>query len=714
MVSDGMKTKFNSPSSIFIAAVLCLSLPQPQPARAGHVHNPPGGTDANTTCTNAPVTNWTQFLDPLPRPPKAVPARTNFNYCVPVATNLCYASIPEYDMPMTEFLHSFHTNLPPVPVWGYAGSYPGPTFDVDVDSPILVNWINRLPATYPSWLSIDTNFHGVPDQTVRTVTHLHGAASLPRYDGHPANWFRTGESDQYFYGNINFDHNGQTLWYHDHTLGVTAANVYAGLAGFYLLRNRALEASLNLPSGDYEIPLVFQDRDIQTNCPPASLMSANIPPWHTLPVVNGKVTPYLEVEPRRYRFRVLNGAGFRTFGLSLVITDSQGIPLKNAPPAPPLSVIGTEDGFLPKVVNVPATNMVPIMSGERVDMIIDFTSHAGRFITMTNLIDKGNTPFPPIVSNLMQFRVTLPLKSPDTSSVPGVLVAETHSTSNLVRQAVLNRDIALDMTDETPFPGPPFTLGKNYPFALINLKYFHDPVTELPHAGDTEIWSIINLSDEAHPFHIHLTDFRVIDRVRFAGWNTNSDLAFPPTMVTNYINDRNSNSLKPLSYYLSTNTNDLFIARAFEAGPKDTMRVAPFAVTRLVVTWPTNSLYYTTPSAVSLDPRTLGGYVYHCHILDHEDNDMMRPFQLLSPYRPRLRTIVDPAINVTGNNHFKIEIPTRMNETYGLESTTGLSPAAWLALPLDAIVGSGAPAQIIPPPATDPVRFYRVKRLSPP
>lgn len=696
-------------SFLFLGALLLTT----QPGLAQHSH---GGATTTAADTNCPVVAaLTPFLDPLPIPPKAVPARIHLNYCVPVATNLCFESIPEYDMPMTEFLHSFHTNLPPVPVWGYAGSYPGPTFDIGTNEPILVNWINRLPTNYPSWLPIDTNFHGVPDQTVRTVVHLHGGASLPRYDGHPENWFRTGESDQYFYGNINFDGSGQTLWYHDHALGVTGDNVYAGLAGFYLLRNRALEASLNLPGGDYEIPLVFQDRDIQTNCAPASLVLGAFP-WHSLPVINGKVAPYLEVEPRRYRFRVLNGANFRTFGLSLVITDTHGIPLTNATSAPPFSVIGTEDGFLPQVVTVPATNMIPLMSGERADLIIDFTRYPGSIITMTNLIDKGNVPFPPFITNLMQFRVTLPLRSPDTSSIPGALVPETISTSNLVRQAVRTREIVLDMASETPFPGSPFIEGGNYPRALLNLKFFHDPVTELPHAGDVEIWSIINLSDEAHPFHVHLTDHRVIDRIRFGGWNTNGDLAFPPSMVTNYISDRASHSLQNLSYYLTTGTNvlDFQKVRAFEAGPKDTVRAAPFSVTRIVVKWPTNSLYYSTPGSMSLNPQSAGLYVYHCHILDHEDNDMMRPLQVLPPYQPFLRTIVDPSVNPTGQNHFKLELGTRLNESYRMESSIDLSPASWFALPLEVIVGSGAAIQAVPPVATDRMRFYRVRRLGSP
>jgi spore coat protein A len=662
-------------------------------------------------CSN--ITSLTPFLDPLPTPPTAVPARTNSSYCVPAAPAMCYSNVPEYDMPMTSFMHSFHKDLPAVEVWGYAGSYPGPTFDVAMDSPIVVNWINNLPANYPAWLPADINLHGVPDQSVRTVVHLHGGATLPRYDGYPENWFRTGGSDQYFYGNHDFTGDGQTMWYHDHAVGVTGNNVYAGLAGFYLLRNPALEAQLKLPSGKYEIPLVFQDRDIQTNCPPAT-MTSGVLPWHALSVVNGKITPYLEVEPRKYRFRVLNGATFRTYGLSLLITDLNGEAIPNGGSVPDFNMVGTDDGYLAKPVPVKGTNMVPLMPGERADFIIDFGDYTNKIITMTNLIDKGNVPGPPFITKLMQFRVTLPLDTADgsyTNPIPAVLVSNLEAVTNMIRKAVVTRDVTLDVVSETPFPGPPFIPGSTHPSDLVNMKFFHDAVSEFPHAGDTEIWNVINLSDEPHPFHIHLTDFRVIDRIRFGGWNTNSDLAFPPSMVTNYIQDRIAGTLKDISWYLSTNKSDTFAARQFEDGPKDTMRSAPFSVSRLVIRWPTNSEYYTTLGKSDQDTNSAGLYVYHCHILNHEDNDMMRPLQLVAPFQPSLQLLTNALLNPLGFNHFKIGIQTRNNESYRLESTSGLSPIDWQPLDLPDAIGTGAVEEVFPPTAVDPALIYRARRV---
>lgn len=341
-----------------------------------------GGGGGGEGCSPIPFPYLPPFMDALPIPQVAVPTRYVTNYCVPIATNLCVEGvIPVYEMPMVQFPHRFHRLLPEVDVWGYDSTYPGPTIEAQVNQPIVVNWVNALPSEYPDWLLANTNLHGVHGQSVQTVVHLHGAAVLPRYDGYPTNYFGTGSSDEYFYSNIDFNGDGETLWYHDHALGRTANNVYAGLAGFYLLRNPALEAELKLPTGDYEIPLAIQDRDIQLNRSPASLYTGNTTtnggvPWHYHAVVNGMITPYLEVEPTRYRFRILNGAPFRTFGLHLAATDLNGGSINGALTPPPFTIIGTESGYLPSPTNVVSSLGTPgirMMPGERIDVVIDFT-----------------------------------------------------------------------------------------------------------------------------------------------------------------------------------------------------------------------------------------------------------------------------------------------------------------------------------------------------
>ncbi len=696
---------------ILSAFILSIATLAPAPRALAQDQHDHGGIHPAGSGYCLAITNLPPFLDPLPIPPVAVPARTNYNYCVPVVPGQCYTNgIPEYDMPMIPLPQYFHAKLPPVELWGYAGSVPGPTFDVTAGSPILVNWINQLPTNYPDWLPANPFLHGVPDQSVRTVVHLHGGATLPRYDGYPTNWYRTGQSDQYFYGNVDLGGKGQSLWYHDHAIGVTANNVYVGLAGLYILRNPAVETNLNLPAGPYEVPLAIRDLDIQTNCAPQSILLTTYP-WHSLVAVNGKITPYLEVEPRRYRFRILNAAGSRAFGLALAVTDDQGNSLTNAPVPPPYHIIGNDDGFLQKTVTQSSTNGLALGEAERVDMIIDFTQFTNRSITMFNTIA---TPLPPFVTNIMQFRVTLPLSSPDTSSIPGTIISNWVTTASMTNNVDVNREIALDLTIETPFPGPPFEADGSGPFSLLNLSHFDAPITERPRAGQREIWSFINLSSDMHPMHIHLLSFRVLDRIRFAGWNTNQNLAFPPTMVTNYINDRIAGTLKPLAYYLSTNTNDIQTVKAFESGDKDTVRAAPYSVTRVVMEWPTNTDYYTTPSALSLAADTDGRYVYHCHILDHEDDDMMRPLQLFAPEGPRLLTVLDAAANPGGLNHFKLRLNTRAGKTYRVETTTDAAGKNWSVLPQNEVIGTGGAVDITLPVSQDLTRFYRVEIVSAP
>ncbi len=638
------------------------------------------------------VTNLTPFVDPLPIPAVAVPVRTNAQFRLPWDPTVVFENVPEYDLAMTSFPHRFHRDLPPVEVWGYGGTYPGPTIRAVTNAPILVNWTNALPTIYPAWLPANTNFHGVTNQNVRTVVHLHGAATLPRYDGYPTNDFFSGSADTYLYNNWDLNGDGETLWYHDHAVGLTANNVYAGLEGFYLLTSPGFESQFRLPSGPYEIPLVFQDRDIQTNCAPASLLYNGVP-FHNLATVNGVVMPYLEVEPRRYRFRILDGANYRTFGLNALAPGSTNLPFY---------VIGTEDGFLQQTVTNTALNLMP---GERLDVILDFTAYAGTNITLVSQTGNAVPATAPAISNLLQFRVILPLQGTDTSVIPTVIVPanEWVTTAQMVKEATVNRQITLDLANEVPFPGPPFVSSEGSPFALLNLSYFDDPITEFPEAGSTEIWSLINLTSEAHPIHVHLLDFRVIDRTRFAGFNGTLSRTNPPSGVVSYINDRQLEQLKPLATYLTTNA---VAALPFESGPKDVVRVAPYSVTRIVMTWPNDPILYSSPSARDLDPATAGRYIFHCHLLEHEDDDMMRPLQLLAP-SPALNWIVDPAVNPDANNHLRFWVLTETNAAYRLESAASIQAPVWS--PGEGISGTGGRVDVVPPPSVSPALQYRIR-----
>jgi spore coat protein A len=311
---------------------------------------------------------------------------------------------------MKEFRQKLHAQMPPTRLWGYQGWYPGPTIEAQSGVPLLVNWSSQLPTSH--FLPVDHTIHGagsnVPD--VRTVVHLHGHKVLPESDGYPEAWFtsdgHTGPDFRvgpYIYPN---DQSATMQWYHDHALGITRLNVYAGLAGMYFIRS-AEETALNLPSGEYEIPLLIQDRSF---FPDGSLQYPIAKATHDFWVpeffgdtvlVNGKAWPYLEVEPRKYRFRIVNGSNARFYRMRLVTADARGNTVGS--PGPLIHQIGTDGGLLPGPVVVDELLIAP---AERFDLIIDFADFAGANLVLTN---DAPAPFPDgddiIPDQVMLFRV---------------------------------------------------------------------------------------------------------------------------------------------------------------------------------------------------------------------------------------------------------------------------------------------------------------------
>ncbi len=644
---------------LFLLLALLATAPFLRAADSGHSGH---GSGSETPMV---VTNFIPFVDPLPIPPIAKPVGLS-------------NGIPVYDIPMVELMHRFHRDLPEVPVWGYAGSYPGPTLIAIANQPIYVRWINRLPKEYPAWLPPNTKNHGVHGNLVQNVVHLHGGANQPQFDGHPMEWFRPGEERTYYYDNTDLSGDHETLWYHDHAIGVTANNVYAGLAGFFLLRNPAVEEPLGLPSGAYDIPLAFQDRDLQTNTSPATLLAATVPPWHYLPVVNGKIAPYLEVEPRKYRFRILNACGFRTLGLTL-LKDGQGYPMDQ---------IAVDDGFLAAPVRIVLTNQqvstLRMMPAERAEVVVDFSGLTnGTQLVVTNSFDDDSRALPPfeplnvVGGTFLQFRVQQKDFSPDPSRLPAVLVTNPVVAADLAKKSVRTRTVTLDLAVETPFPGLAFSRDTNL-FASLNMRRFMDPVTETPRAGDVEIWEFINLSSEAHPMHIHLLDFFVLDRMPL-GTNQAAN-------VSNYITDRLLGRLRPLDFYTTGAKRRSGLPN--ELGPKDVVRCAPQAITRVVMQWPT-------------EPQFRGPYVYHCHILDHEDNDMMRPMEVLDALQPgQIQIGID---GLTGEP--EIQFGTARGKSYVVEQGEHLGNL--LPRPGPALPGTGMTLYLSEP--TDASRrFHRI------
>jgi spore coat protein A len=244
--------------------------------------------------------NLARYVDPLPVPAVARPKQG------------------VVEVTMQEFLHKVHRDLPPTRMWGYNGTWPGPTLETRRGQPSMVRWTNKVPTKH--FLPIDHTIHGAEESLpeVRTITHVHGLKVLPEHDGYPEAWStsdgRTGPTYSPNPSQYPNEQPASTFWYHDHALGITRLNVYAGLAGMYLIRDEE-ETALNLPSGPFEIPLLIQDRSFSADgsllYPPAP--QGTHPMWmqeffgETI-CVNGKATPYLEVEPRKYRFRMVNGS----------------------------------------------------------------------------------------------------------------------------------------------------------------------------------------------------------------------------------------------------------------------------------------------------------------------------------------------------------------------------------------------------------------------
>src|SRR5271165_5975916 len=238
------------------------------------------------------------FVDPLPIPPVAKPSGMR-----PLPSSP-KTSVPYYRLAAQQTEMKIHRDLKPTRFWGYAGMVPGPTLEMRSGEELLVEWANELPQQH--FLPIDYRLHGAEgNPQVRIVTHVHGGIVPPDSDGYPEDWYVPGKSLTYRYP---IKQDAAMLWYHDHAMGINRLNIYAGLFGAAVVRDK-VEDALNLPSGKYEIPLMIFDRlltpDGQLFYPISEKPRA---PW--IPelfgdaiLVNGKVFPYLEVEPRKYRFR---------------------------------------------------------------------------------------------------------------------------------------------------------------------------------------------------------------------------------------------------------------------------------------------------------------------------------------------------------------------------------------------------------------------------
>ena len=500
----------------------------------------------------------TPFVDPLPIPRSLLPTEKRAH--------------PHRPGEMVDYLRldmkaanlRVHRDLPPTSMWTYNGTVPGPTIEVRSGRPLLVDWVNQLPDQH--FLPIDHTLCGAGADLpqVRTAVHVHGAVVPPESDGFPEDWKTQGQTYRAFYP---LPQDAATLWYHDHAMGIERLNQYAGLFGFFLVRDEA-EQALALPSGPYEIPLVICDRlfyaDGQLHYPESGDPTA---PWvpeiyGDVVMVNGTLFPFLQVEPRAYRFRVLNASNTRVFRFSL--SNSM-----------PFTQIGSDQGLLPAPVQLQELVLAP---AERADIVLDFSAQPGQQFAIVN---QGQA--------LMQFRVAprpVALKTASEAAAPNSTLPAFSVPKRLraieripSTAAVLERTLTLN---EYMHPKTQAML------MLLNGKYWHDPVTENPRLNSIEIWNLVNTTQDVHPIHLHLVKFQVLERRAFD--------------VDDFLN-----------YGKFEYLGEPAPPEPGETGWKDTVQAHPETVTRIIIP------FRGYP----------GRYVWHCHLLEHAANEMMRPFEVL-------------------------------------------------------------------------------------
>jgi spore coat protein A len=536
--------------------------------------------------------------------------------------------------------------MPRTPVFAYGSPAddssfrtPGPTIEARTGERVRIEWVNELVdgegRFVPHLFAIDTTLHWASpseaplgdayDGPVPLVAHLHGGHVPTESDGQPDAWFLPARgvpagytprgpdyvslrevpgAALYEYPN---DQRAAALWYHDHAMGITRLNVYAGLAGLWIVRD-AEEDALGLPSGTRrEIPLVIQDRSFRrdgTLFYPDRRSSfddyggpyrpdSEVPPrWspeyfgNTI-LVNGRTWPVLEVEPALYRLRVLNGSNGRFLVLAF---DRSG---------PPMIQIGSDGGLLS---GAPAVREELVLApAERADVLIDFARFApGEEIVLLNRgpdapfaglsVEQGGAD-PTTTGRVMLFRV-VPRSNAPTVAIPRALPSIEPLTTPLPP-----RDLTLhEMTHE---PGAVLTHGALGTAARGPLRW-HDEVTERPVLGTTEIWRVANLTEDAHPIHLHLVMFQVLDRTPF-------DAAAYGEAQRRYLAGEG-----PLPELESFFTGPPSGPEPGERGWKDTAIASSGEVLRIVARF-----------------DLAGRYVWHCHVLEHEDNEMMRPFEVV-------------------------------------------------------------------------------------
>lgn len=533
---------------------------------------------------------------------------TKFTEQLPIPPVIDARSGGTFNLAMSPGMHSFHSLLPATPSWGYGGaSYLGPTFQTMRGVPINLTATNSLGA-HPLAAVIDTSLNGAleSDKTnPRVAVHLHGGNTEPVSDGGPLDTFNVGASRTYYYNN---DQEAATLWYHDHALGITRLNVYAGLAGYYILRDQydtgEADNPIGLPSGPYEIPLAIQDRmfnwDGTLAYPLGEFGSIWAPEFFgDVSTVNGKVWPNLNVSRGLYRFRILNGSNARIYDLRL----SSGQMMFQ---------IGSEGGLFNSPVGLHRLIIAP---GERADVLIDFSRlTAGTKVVMKNVApvpfpdgprsrERGAVP----LKEIMQF--TVGSATGFNGSIPTVL--RQNQIQTLTAPARVRNLTLVEIAD--PITDAPL-------MALINNLPFDTDQIERPMVDTVEQWNIINATGDTHPIHLHLVQFQLHGRQKF-DVDGYLEASYPelPEEEGALIGPWPAPSADTFT------RGGLKLPDPNERGWKDTVRANPGEITRIRVPFGA-----AAAAGVPFGNSFTGEYVYHCHILEHEDNEMMQRYEIVA------------------------------------------------------------------------------------
>ncbi|MDX6375789.1 MAG: hypothetical protein QOE98_92, partial [Gaiellaceae bacterium] len=501
-------------------------------------------------------------------------------------------------------------------VWGYNGITPGPTIMNTQGRDAVVRQICDLPEVHPS-----------ERYNVWTSTHLHGSCSLPQYDGYASDITKPGQFKDYRYPNVQ---DARTLWYHDHGVHITAQNAYMGLAAQYILHD-PVEMALPIPHGQYDVPMILKDAMFQQDGQLVFDDNSESGIYGDVILVNGRPWPLMEVEPRKYRFRVLNASVSRSYDLALSTGE-------------PLTVIGTDGGLMPHPVN--CANVLVGMA-ERYEIVIDFSKYAADTqVVLQNLQPKNNIDHD-TTNVVMAFKVKSYVSDSSNNEIPQDLNPNMTVMGLTEQDSVKTRNFRFERGNgHWQINGTTWedVVNSDYNLVLAN-----------PGIGDVEIWELENRSGGwFHPVHIHLVDFKVLDR----------------------------NGQPP---------------RDWEKGPKDVVYVGENEVVRVIMRFEHHE----------------GKYMMHCHNLVHEDHDMMTQFQVGDT--PRALDVNDPIKGDPCKDIGRMGDLFKPDEDKGGRGGGRRDDDVAISVPVDVpVAGAAPPVSPVPAPAAPKpaVRVLGSKRKS--